>query len=123
MSKPKIASRHSPAGYESYIVGFVLSVFTTLLAYFFVVNNLFSKDVLIAIVLGIAVMQLIIQLIFFLHLGRSGNSWRWVTFLFAGLIVLIVVVGSMWIMYNLDYNMMTMTPDEMKEYMRTHEGL
>lgn len=123
MSKPKVATQHSPVGYQSYIAGFVLSVLATLMAYFFVVNDLFTKDILIAIVLFIAVIQLIIQLIFFLHLGRGGNSWRWVTFLFAGLIVLIVVIGSMWIMYNLDYNMMTMTPAEMDEYMRTHEGL
>jgi cytochrome o ubiquinol oxidase operon protein cyoD len=122
MKKIKIDHHHSPIKYISYIVGFVLSIATTLLAYFFVVNELFSKNVLIYVVMGIAVVQLVVQLVFFLHLGR-GNRWKVITFAFAVLVVLIVVVGSLWIMQNLDYNMMQMSPDQMTEYMNANEGI
>jgi cytochrome o ubiquinol oxidase operon protein cyoD len=119
---PKLDHRHSPARYISYVVGFVLSVATTLLAYFFVVNDLWPKETMIYIVMGIAVVQLIVQLVFFLHLGR-GNRWKLLTFVFAGLVVLIVVIGSIWIMHNLDYNMMHMSPDQMNQYMSENEGI
>lgn len=122
MKKPQLDHPHSPAKYISYVVGFVLSIITTLLAYFFVVNKLFSAETLVYVVLAIAVVQLVVQLVFFLHLGR-GNRWKLITFLFAVLVVLIVVVGSLWIMHNLDYNMIQMTPDQMIQYMKENEGI
>jgi len=120
--KPQFETRHHEARYKSYIIGFVLSIVTTLLAYFFVVNNVWPKEMLIYIVLGIAVVQLLVQAVFFLHLGR-GSRLKSITFLFAILIVLVVVIGSLWIMQNLDYNMMHMSPDEMEMYMHQNEGI
>lgn len=108
--------------YASYIVGLVLSVVTTLLAYFFVVNNLWSKEVLIYLIMGIAVVQLVVQMVFFLHIGR-GDRWKAATFYFTLLVLLIVVVGTIWIMNNLDYNMMHMTPEQMNQYMSENEGI
>jgi cytochrome o ubiquinol oxidase operon protein cyoD len=121
---PKLEHKHSAAGYISYVVGFVLSIATTLLAYFFVVNEVWPKEALVYIVMAIAVVQLIVQLVFFLHLGRGkGRRWKVLTFLFAFLVVLVVVIGSLWIMHHLDYNMMHMSPDEMNQYMRDNEGI
>lgn len=122
MKKLQLANRDSPVKHISYIIGFVLSIFTTLLAYFFVVNELWPKETLIYVVMAIAVVQLTVQLVFFLHLGR-GSRWKAITLAFALLFVLIVVVGSLWIMYNLDYNMMTMSPEEMNQYMSENEGI
>ena len=125
MIKQKLDHRnhgHSNAKYRAYIIGFVLSMITTVLAYILVVNNVLPKEILIYAVMGIAVVQLVIQLVFFLHLGQGGR-WKLVTFIFAVLIVLIVVVGSIWIMHNLDYNMMKMSPDQMTEYMKANEGI
>ncbi|MBC7564908.1 cytochrome o ubiquinol oxidase subunit IV [Candidatus Saccharibacteria bacterium] len=122
MKKLQLDTRHDEAKYSSYIIGFVLSVVATLIAYFFVVNQLWPKEVLVYVVLGIAVVQLIIQAVFFLHIGR-GSHLKAVTFAFAILVILIVVIGSIWIMNNLDYNMMRMSPDEMQLYMKQHEGI
>ena len=108
--------------YYSYIVGFGLSVITTFLAYYFVVNEVWPNEVLVYVVLAIAVVQLVVQVVFFLHIGR-GSKWKLITFLFTVLIIAIVVVGSIWIMHNLNYNMMDMSPDEMKQYMHEHEGI
>ena len=124
MRKPQLQleTRHHEARYKSYIVGFILSVIATLIAYFFVVHHLWPKEILIYVVMGIAVVQLVIQSVFFLHLGR-GTRLKTVTFLFAILIVLVVVVGSLWIMHHLDYNMMHMSPEQMEMYMHENEGI
>lgn len=122
MSKLHLESRNDEVRYISYVVGFILSVVATLIAYLFVVNHLWPKETLMYIVLGIAVLQLIIQAVFFLHIGRGGQL-KLVTFIFSILVVLIVVVGSVWIMDNLNYNMMQMSPDQMQVYMKQHEGI
>jgi len=66
--------------------------------------------------------QLIVQMVFFLHIGR-GSHWKAVTFVFTAIFVLIVVVGTIWIMNNLNYNMMDMSPTEMQQYMEHNEGI
>jgi len=122
MMQPGVTKQQSRAKYMTYIIGFVLSLITTLISYFLVVYEVWPKEMLTYVVMGIAVLQLFIQLVFFLHLGR-GSRWKVVTFAFALLVVLIVVVGSLWIMHNLDYNMMHMSPDQMTQYMKAHEGI
>lgn len=105
------------ASVKSYATGFVFSVALTLLAYQAVVNHWLSGPALIGTVMGLAVLQLIVQLVFFLHLGsESKPRWNLVMFLFMLLVLVIIVGGSLWIMANLNYNMM-MTPEQMDEYM------
>lgn len=122
MKKLALEHRHSPVPYISYVIGFVLSIIATFVAYFFVVHHLWPKDMLVYVVLVIAVIQLVTQMVFFLHIGR-GSHWKLITFSFTVLVVLIVVVGSIWIMNNLNYNMMRMTPEQMNQYMQHNEGI
>lgn len=120
--KPRLESRHSPARYISYVVGYVLSIIATVMAYLIVVNHVWPIQSLLYIILGIAVVQLVIQVVFFLHIGR-GSHWKLITFLFAILTVLIIVIGTIWIMNNLSYNMMKMTPSQENLYMQQNEGI
>lgn len=102
---------------KSYIIGFVLSVVLTLGAYFAVTEEWLSGTALIALIMGLASLQFIVQLFFFLHLGsESKPRWKLAAFLFMFLVLVIIVGGSLWIMANLNYNMM-MTPEQMDEYM------
>ncbi|MDB5178616.1 MAG: putative cytochrome ubiquinol oxidase chain cyoD [Patescibacteria group bacterium] len=112
----------------SYVVGFVLSVLLTLGAYFVVAQHLpgehpwLSHRVLIGAVVGLAVIQLMVQLFFFLHLGRESKPrWNLTVFLFALMVVTIVVGGSLWIMKNLDYHMMS--PDKTDTFIIKDEGV
>lgn len=120
--KPRLEARNAQTRYISYIVGFVLSIIATVLAYLIVVNHVWPMQTLIYVILGIAVLQLIVQAVFFLHIGR-GSHWKFVTFLFTIMVLLIVVVGTLWIMHNLNYNMMRMTPEQMQLYMQQNEGI
>ncbi|MGP2731310.1 cytochrome o ubiquinol oxidase subunit IV, partial [Serratia marcescens] len=54
-----------------------------------------------------AVIQVIVHLVYFLHMNTSSEErWNLVALLFTAMIIGIVVVGSLWIMYNLNINMM-----------------
>ncbi|MCI0560443.1 MAG: hypothetical protein MN733_18305, partial [Nitrososphaera sp.] len=64
----------------------------------------------------LAMVQLFVQLELFLHLSHSPRLHRAV-FAFAALLVVIIVGGSLWIMNNLDYQMMQMSPTEADRYM------
>ena|SRR5260221_2509642 len=93
---------------RSYITGFALSIAFTLLAYFAVVNHVVSGGLLIAVIIGLAIVQLVVQLLFFLHIGQESKPrWNLAFFLSTASIVLLIVVASLWIMNHLNYNMMT----------------
>ncbi len=102
-----------------YIMGFCWSVILTIAAYIAVVNQMLSRNELITYITVLALLQVTVQLYFFLHLGdESKPRWNLWTFLFMGSILLIIVIGSLWIMHNLNYNMMPeMPPHEVNEYM------
>ena len=115
-------THHSPIHQEqargslrSYVVGFIASVFLTVLAYLVVTGHGFDTQIIIAIIMGLAVIQLAVQLVFFLHFGQESNPrWNIAAFIFMILVVSIIVGGSLWIMNNLNYNM---SPSEMNQYM------
>lgn len=90
---------------RKYLIGFGLSVILTLEAYLLVVTNSASGRLLLGVLLVLALGQLFVQLYFFLHLNRHPQQ-RWNLWML-GMMVLIVgilVLGTLWIMYNLDYN-------------------
>lgn len=105
-----------------YITGFLLSIILTLLAYWIAVGGAYEKGFIIAIIIGLAILQLFVQLYFFLHLGEELRPrWRLVSLGFGLLVVIIVVLGSLWIMDNLNYNMMH-SPEKMETYMEKQGG-
>lgn len=107
----------------SYIIGFILSIALTLLAFWLVMAHVFPTAIIIADIVGLAAIQVGVQLFFFLHLGRDSKPyWNVITLLFAAGVIVIIVGGSLWIMNNLNYNMM-MSPEQMLHYMSENQGL
>ena len=103
-------------GVKSYSIGFGLAIILTLAAFLTVTSGWFSQLGAITIISLLAVIQLIVQLVFFLPLGRDKVKWKASAFYTMLLILILIVGGSLWIMYNLDYNMM-MSPEAMDQYM------
>jgi len=69
----------------------------------------------------LATIQLFVQLIFFLHLDREPKPfWNLQVLMFAAGVIVIIVVGSIWIMNNLNYNMM---PSDVNNYLRSQDSL
>jgi cytochrome o ubiquinol oxidase operon protein cyoD len=102
-----------------YLIGFVLSLILTLAAYVFVTGGYHSPWTLAA--LGVlAIVQMVVQLMLFLHLGEeAGPRFKLWSFLFMGGSLIIIVIGSIWIIHNMNYNMANMTPNEKDSYMLT----
>lgn len=95
----------------SYVTGFLLSIFLTIIPYVMVTERLFGKESLIFGVTFFAIAQLIVQIVFFLHLpAKQKPYWNIVVFMYTLIIVAFLVVGSLWIMYHLNTNMMGISP-------------
>jgi cytochrome o ubiquinol oxidase operon protein cyoD len=91
----------------SYVIGFILSLVFTAIPYYLVVNKTVTGNVLLATILAFAVLQMAVQIFFFLHLGRGPKPLYNVAFFVSTVgIILVVVLGSMFIMDHLSYNMM-----------------
>jgi len=59
------------------------------------------------IVVAFAAVQIVVHTIFFLHVNtRAEGGWTLMAYVFTAVIVLIVLAGSLWIMYHLNTNMM-----------------
>lgn len=92
---------------KSYIIGLVLSLILTLTSFTLAGRHMMSTEHLYIFLMLLAVVQLFVQVVCFLRLNASPEGrWELMPFLFAILIVLVLVIGSMWIMANLNYNMM-----------------
>lgn len=90
-----------------YVIGFVLSLLLTASAYGAVTEQWFTGAALIGLIVVLAVVQVLVQLFFFLHLGHETKPrWKLVVFGFMLLVLGIVVIGTLWIMQNLNYHMM-----------------
>ncbi|MEX2014705.1 MAG: cytochrome o ubiquinol oxidase subunit IV [Candidatus Saccharimonadales bacterium] len=115
--------KHPVATTKSYVLGFAYSIILTLTAYYLVVNNVFSGWTIVFIILALAVFQLGVQLFYFLHLDQERKPrWNMITFLFAVQTVLIVVLGSVWIMVNLSYHHgHKKTPEQIEKYIEEEE--
>ncbi len=95
----------------SYVTGFVLSLFCTVVPYLAVTRALLSKGTLTFLVLSFAVFQFLIQVVFFLHLpAKRKPYWNLIVFFFTIAIVTFLVGGSLWILHHLNTNMMGVTP-------------
>jgi cytochrome o ubiquinol oxidase operon protein cyoD len=102
-----------------YVVGFGLSLILSVAAYLIIAEQWFGdmSYLATAVLLAVAAVQMAVQLYCFLHLGSGPAAHtKTQTFLFTLSTLLIVVVGSLWIMHNLDYRM-GMSPKSMIEYM------
>jgi cytochrome o ubiquinol oxidase operon protein cyoD len=96
-------------GIIGYVVGLALASALTCVSFFMVGSHLvWSPSIQVAIgVLAIA--QMGIHLVFFLHLTSGPDNTNNVMALaFGVLIVMLVMVGSLWIMSHLNHNMMPM---------------
>lgn len=101
------ASGASHGSVKSYLIGFVLSVILTAIPFWMVMTGAAAPATLVVAISLFAVVQIVVHLVYFLHMNtKSEGGWNFVALVFTGLIIAIVVVGSLWIMYNLNINMM-----------------
>jgi cytochrome o ubiquinol oxidase subunit IV len=117
---------------RTYLLGFILSLGLTLTAWLLVrrhvgSHHLFWTDKAVIItIMTLAITQLAVQLMFFLHLGKESKPrWNLTVLCFALTVLLILVLGSLWIMYNLDYHHphKALPPSELNKSIIKDEGV
>ena len=98
---------------RTYIVGFGLSVVLTFVAFGLVGEHLKtdhaypSHELAVPLLVLFAIAQLLVQLFFFLHIGKESKpQWNLQALFFALLVVTILVGGTLWIMNNLSHGQM-----------------
>ncbi|WP_042279265.1 cytochrome o ubiquinol oxidase subunit IV [Candidatus Protochlamydia sp. R18] len=99
---------------KSYVIGFTASLILTLLSFSFVFFKILNGQDLVYTLIGFALTQTFVQLVFFLHIGQEPKPrWESIALGFTILILLIVVIGSLWIMHDLNERMMGYMTQEM----------
>lgn len=115
-----ILSQHNDvrATHRHYVVGFIMSLTCTMLAYLLTVNHALSKNWALALVVAcLALIQAGTQLMLFLHLGQEARPrQKLLVFGFMITVVFILIAGSIWIMNNLNGRMAT--PKQINNYMQ-----
>lgn len=93
---------------RGYWIGFLLSVVLTAIPFGLVMTDAIADTRITAgIVMAAAAVQIVVHMIFFLHMNtKSEHGWTMMALIFTIIIVVIVIAGSLWVMYNMNANMM-----------------
>lgn len=92
---------------KAYAIGFIGSIVLTGISFSLVIMKILNGKALVFTLVGLALMQAVVQLIFFLHVGQEAKPrWETLVFCFMLTILMIVAAGSLWIMYDLDNRVM-----------------
>lgn len=104
---------HDHGSYRSYITGFVLSVILTAIPFAIVMKGGLGAPLLTAlVVLGFAVVQILVHMVYFLHMSAKAEAgWTLLSTIFTVIVVVIMLSGSIWVMYHMNANMMPQMRD------------
>jgi cytochrome o ubiquinol oxidase operon protein cyoD len=97
---------------KDYVIGFVLSVILTAIPFWLVMAHVFKSPTVTAFsVMGLAGVQIVVHMIYFLHMTpKAQGGWNLLALIFTLVLVTIALSGSMWVMYHLNINMMPTGP-------------
>jgi len=103
---------HDHLSRKGYVIGFLASVVLTAIPFWLVMTGvLHDANATAAIIIAFAVVQILVHTVFFLHVNtQAEHGWTLMAYIFTAVLVFIVISGSVWIMYHLNANMMTMAP-------------
>jgi cytochrome o ubiquinol oxidase operon protein cyoD len=97
-------------GFATYAVGLFLSLGLTGVAFWVATTNLLWAPGIPVGLAVLAIAQMGVHLVFFLHLSSGpDNTNNILALAFGIIIVFLIVVGSLWIMSNLNHNMLPMS--------------
>ena len=92
---------------KGYVIGFLLSVVLTAIPFWLVMANPLTGQATALIIMAFAVAQILVHMIFFLHMNRRAEGgWSMMALLFTIDVVVISLSGSLWVMYLMNEIMM-----------------
>jgi cytochrome o ubiquinol oxidase operon protein cyoD len=106
---PGTDARGSTGRWPTYAVGFALAVSLTAASFVLAAHHWLTPASLVAALVVLAVAQMIVHLIFFLHITTApAQKTNILALLLTLLIIALVVIGSLWIMAQLNAHMVPM---------------
>lgn len=112
---------HDDIGYHAtvkgYVVGFALSVLLTAIPFWLVMGKVLPSPRLTAfVILAFAAVQMVVHMVYFLHLNaKVEGGWSLLALTFTAALVVILLAGSIWVMFHMNANMMpTLDPQTMR---------
>jgi cytochrome o ubiquinol oxidase operon protein cyoD len=109
---PGVGNPEPGTGYWTYTAGLGLALLATVLSFVVAQTDLLWPPGIAVGLVVLAIAQIGVHLVFFLHMGSgSDNTNNILALAFGTLVVFLVIGGSIWIIANLDANMMTMPAD------------
>lgn len=93
---------------KGYLTGFVLAVILTVIPFWLVMGRPIPDATITSLLLmGLAVVQIVVHMIYFLHMDtKSEGGWTVLALIFTLVLVAIALTGSLWVMHNLNTYMM-----------------
>jgi len=93
---------------KDYLTGFILSVVLTAIPFWLVMGEVsWSKQTIAFVIVAFAAVQMIVHMVYFLHMTpKSEDGWTLTSLVFTLILVVITLAGSLWVMYHMDSNMM-----------------
>ncbi|ELX08914.1 cytochrome o ubiquinol oxidase protein CyoD [Janthinobacterium sp. HH01] len=93
---------------KDYAIGFILSVILTAIPFYLVMTKAFDKSsTTAAVILAFAAVQVVVHMVYFLHMnGKIEGGWSLLATMFTLVLLVIVLAGSIWVMYHMNVNMM-----------------
>lgn len=92
---------------REYVTGLILSIVLTAIPFSVVMSGALGEALTVTLILLCAVGQVMVQLVFFLHMNASSEQlWNTTSAIFVVVLVAILIVGSIWIMQHLNHNML-----------------
>jgi len=93
---------------RGYLTGFLLSVLLTAVPFGLVMGGVIADQRITAgIVTALAAVQIVVHMIYFLHMNaRAENGWSLMALMFTLVILVIVLAGTLWVMINMNHYMM-----------------
>lgn len=101
---------------RGYLTGFLLSVVLTAIPFWLVMGDVLHNGKLTTlIILLLGAVQILVHMVYFLHMNtRSEGGWNMLALIFTGVLVVIALSGSLWVMYHMDANMMPVSAHDMR---------
>jgi cytochrome o ubiquinol oxidase operon protein cyoD len=105
----RVDGREIAEGVGGYLVGLALATLLTVVSFFVASTTLVWEPSIPVALVVLAIAQMGVHLVFFLHITSGPDNLNNVMALaFGVLIVLLLLGGSLWIMAHLNQNMMSM---------------
>mgnify|MGYP001273070520 FL=1 len=98
---------------REYLTGFLLSMLLTAIPFWLVMAKVLpTPTVTTLVILAFAMAQVVVHMVYFLHMNpKSEGGWNLLALIFTAVLLVIVLIGTLWVMHHMNSNMMPATHD------------